>query len=180
MVNAIIGNPYKYSIFINLMKEWSSDDFTWCNGVLLFCIDGKLFPKIVTSATLNCEIIPLKEKLENIPINKKLYNMEKEKAFIELYHTRHPEDIAGYIDSPYDISPTEFLDYNNYVFAVSDSNNIRIIASELKYIKKYSKHSLKRIGTIETFISNNELNKIVLELKKLNKEIELIRSKNRK
>jgi len=91
MVNAIIGDPYKFSIFVNLIKEWSSDNFTWCNGVLLFCIDGALFPKIVTTTTLNSEITPLIENLKNIPINKKLYCMEKEKAFIEMYHTRYPE-----------------------------------------------------------------------------------------
>jgi hypothetical protein len=180
MVNAIIGDPYKFSIFVNLIKKWSSEDFTWCNGVLLFCIDGELFPKIVTTATLNCEITPLKEKFKNIPINKKLYRMENEKAFIEMYHTRHPENIDGYIDSQYDISPVEFLDHNNYVFGVSDGKNIRIMASKMKYIKKYSRHNLKNINIIETFISKDELNKIILKLEKINMEIELIISENRK
>jgi len=71
----------------------------------------------------------------------------------------------------------EFLDYDNYVFAVSDHKNTRIMASKLKYIKKYSRHNLKSI-IIETVISNDELNKIILKLENVNMEIKLIISEN--
>lgn len=40
----LIGDPYKFAIFINTVKEWNIDD-TFYSGVLLFSVDGGLFPK---------------------------------------------------------------------------------------------------------------------------------------
>ena len=51
----ILGNPYKFSVFISTIKEWNIDN-EFCNGVLLFCIDGNIFPKKIVTATLKCEI----------------------------------------------------------------------------------------------------------------------------
>ena len=53
-----------------------------------------------------------------------------------------------------------------YVFAVSDGTNIRILASKLKYIKKYSNHKLKNINVNEAIISMKELNDIIYKLEK--------------
>lgn len=57
----ILGNPYSFSVFINTIKEWNIDN-EFCNGILLFCVDGDFFPKRIVTATLKCEIQPLKEK----------------------------------------------------------------------------------------------------------------------
>ncbi len=59
-----------------------------------------------------------------------------------------------------------FLDNQYYVFAVSDGTNIRILASKLKYIKKYSNHKLKNINVNEAIISMKELNDIIYKLEK--------------
>lgn len=40
----ILGNPYKFLIFISTIKEWNIDS-AFNNGVLLFGIDGNIFPK---------------------------------------------------------------------------------------------------------------------------------------
>ena len=58
----ILGNPYKFSVFISTIKEWNIDN-EFCNGVLLFCIEGNIFPKKIVTATLKYEIQLLKEKL---------------------------------------------------------------------------------------------------------------------
>ena len=55
----ILGNPYSFSVFINTIKEWNIDN-EFCNGILLFCVDGDFFPKRIVTATLKCEIQPLK------------------------------------------------------------------------------------------------------------------------
>ena len=47
----ILGNPYKFSVFISTIKEWNIDN-EFCNGVLLFCIEGNIFPKKIVTATL--------------------------------------------------------------------------------------------------------------------------------
>ncbi len=57
----ILGNPYSFSVFINTIKKWNIDN-EFCNGILLFCVDGDFFPKRIVTATLKCEIQPLKEK----------------------------------------------------------------------------------------------------------------------
>ena len=89
----ILGNPYKFSVFISTIKEWNIDN-EFCNGVLLFCIDGNIFPKKIVTATLKCEIQLLKEKLRNLITNERLYNMQRDKAFAEIYNITFPEDIS--------------------------------------------------------------------------------------
>jgi hypothetical protein len=168
MVKGIIGNPYKFSIIVGDVKEWNIENAPFFNGIMLFLINGELFPpKNILNVTLPCQINWLKKKLKNIPINKKVYNMEKEKAFIEIYDIRFPENIDIDEKYEYDISPTEFSDRNYYVFAVRNSNKIRILASKLKNIKKYSRHDLNKIDIIETFITNDELNEIIIKLEEL-------------
>lgn len=54
----ILGNPYSFSVFINTIKEWNIDN-EFCNGILLFCVDGDFFPKRIVTATLKCEIQPM-------------------------------------------------------------------------------------------------------------------------
>ena len=61
----ILGNPYKFSIFISTIKEWNIDS-AFNNGVLLFCIDGNIFPPKIVTATLKSEIWLLKENLKKI------------------------------------------------------------------------------------------------------------------
>ena len=81
----ILGNPYKFSVFISTIKEWNIDN-EFCNGVLLFCIEGNIFPKKIVTATLKYEIQLLKEKLRNLITNERLYNMQRDKAFAEIYN----------------------------------------------------------------------------------------------
>ena len=49
----ILGNPYKFSVFISTIKEWNIDN-EFFNGVLLFFIDGNIFHKKIVTATLKC------------------------------------------------------------------------------------------------------------------------------
>lgn len=164
----IIGNPYQFSIFTRVIKEWNTDESSFRNGVLLFCIDGELFPKQVITATLNHEIPSLREKLMSIAIEVELCEMEKEKAFIEMYNTTFPkwnpeQDNEGDIcnDYRYFLSPTILSDFDCHVYAVSDGKQIRIMASKLNYILEESTHNLNGLEISETFITYDELNEII-------------------
>lgn len=159
----IIGNPYKFSIFTKTIKEWNIDE-TFCNGILLFCVDGNIFPKEIVTATLKCEIQPLKEKLMNITINEELYNMQKDKAFTEIYNITFPENTDVYNDYRFDISPPSFSDCDCYVFAISNGKKVRIMAAKLNYIIKDSRYELNNINVSETFITTDDLNEIISEL----------------
>ena len=82
----IIGDPYKFAIDMQKIEEWNySGDNTFLNGVLLFFIDGAIFPTEIRTATLISELEPLKNVLENPIIDKRLFNMEKGDAYMELY-----------------------------------------------------------------------------------------------
>ncbi len=65
----IIGDPYKFAILSGVINEWNIDD-TFCNGVLLFCVNGDIYPKEVVTATLGSEIEYLRQKLRNLTTDK--------------------------------------------------------------------------------------------------------------
>lgn len=159
----ILGNPYKFSVFISTIKEWNVDN-EFCNGVLLFCIDGDIFPKKIVTATLKCEIPLLKEKLNNLITNERLYNMQRDKAFAEIYNITFPEDISIDNDYRFDVTPESFADENCYVFAVSNGKEVRIMATKLNYNVEESRHELNNVDINETFIEIEDLNQIVSQL----------------
>lgn len=159
----ILGNPYKFSVFISTIKEWNVDK-EFCNGVLLFCIDGNIFPKKIVTATLKCEIPLLKEKLKNLITNERLYNMQRDKAFAEIYNITFPEDISIDNDYRFDITPESFADESCYVFAISNGKEVRIIATKLNYNVEESRHELNNADINETFIEIEDLNQIVSQL----------------
>lgn len=156
----VLGDPYKFSIIIDIIKEWNIDG-AFCNGVLLFCVDGDFFPKAIVTATLKCEVQLLRENLKNLTVDKELYNMQKEKAFVKIYNMTFPEDADIDNDYRFDISPQSFSDSDSYIFAISNGEQIRIMAAKLNYIIKNSRHELKNLNVSEAFITINELNKIL-------------------
>lgn len=159
----IIGDPYKFSIITSGIKEWNIDD-AFCNGILLFCVDGNLFPKEIVTATLKCELRILKEKLMNLTVNEELYNMQKDKAFIQIYNLTFPEDYEVDNDYRFDISPLSLADNNCYVFAVSNGECVRILADKLNYIIEESSHDLNDISVSEAFVTISELEKMIEKL----------------
>ena len=74
----IFGNPYQFAIIAKTIKEWNIDE-NFCNGILLFCVNGSFFPKEVLTAPLNSEINPLKEKLQHISVDIEIFNMARRK-----------------------------------------------------------------------------------------------------
>lgn len=159
----MIGNPYKFSIIINTIDEWNIDD-AFCNGVLVICVDGNFFPNEVLNATLRCEIPILKENLRNITIDKNLYNLPKNEAFVEIYNKTFPSDIDIANDYRFDITPHSLSDKDYFVFAISNGDNVRILACKLNYAIEDSEHDLKSINVSEAFVDIVELNKIISEI----------------
>ena len=160
----IFGDPYKFAIISKKIKEWNMDE-NFCNGVLLFCVNGGMFPKEILTAPLNSEINPLKEKLQNISVNIEIFNMNKEEAFKQIYNVTFPEDNNIDNDYQFDITPLSFPEDNCYIFAVSDGVLVRILAAKLKYIVEESRHVLQNVDINETFISVEEMREIAKELK---------------
>lgn len=159
----IIGDPYKFAILSGVINEWNIDD-TFCNGVLLFCVNGDIYPKEVVTATLRCEIEYLKQKLRNLTADKRLYTLPPQQAFAEIYGITFPEDMDSDNGDCFDITPASLSDHNCFVFAVCDGVNIRILASELAYERENSRHRLENIIISETFLTVSELREIIAVL----------------
>ena len=159
----ILGDPYKFSIIIDTIKEWNIDD-AFCNGVLFFCVDGNFFPKEIVTATLKCEVQLLKENFKNLTVDEDLYNMQKDKAFVKIYNITFPEDVNIDNDYRFDISPQSFSDSDCYVFAISNGEQVRIMAAKLNYIIKTSRQELKNLDITDAYITIKELNKIISEI----------------
>ena len=159
----IIGDPYKFAILSGVINEWNIDD-TFCNGVLLFCVNGDIYPKEVVTATLRCEIGYLKQKLRNLTTDKRLYILPPQQAFAEIYGITFPEDMDSDNGDCFDITPASLSDHNCFVFAVCDGVNIRILASELAYERENSRHRLENIIISETFLTVSELREIIAVL----------------
>ena len=141
-------------------------DDTFCNGVLLFCIDGVLFPNEIITATLKCEIPPLEDLLSHVALNDSIYNMEKEAAFKEMYNRTFPEDMDVDNDYRYFISPPSLADDGCFAFAVTNSTHVRILAARLRYSVELSQYLFDGIEIKEAIISLSELNQMVNALSK--------------
>ena len=168
----LVGNPYQFAVIAKIVSDWNQNDITpFYNGVLLICIDGQLFPKHISTATLGVDIPYLEKALSNIAINGGLFKMVKEKAFLEIYKATFPslEDIECGVNENYRycLSPQSLSDCDCIIFAVSDGKQVRILAADLKYVKEESTHDLNNIDIIETFIMPEEIEKISCELEKV-------------
>lgn len=156
----IIGDPYKFAILSGVINEWNMDN-TFCNGVLLFCVNGDIYPKEVVTATLRCEIEYLKQKLKKLMTDKRLYAMPSQQAFAEIYGITFPEDIDSDNEDCFDITPASLSDHNCFVFAVCDGVNVRVLASELAYEMENGRHKLQDNVVSETFVSVSEMKEII-------------------
>ena len=86
-------------------------DDTFGNGVLLFCVNGDIYPKEVVTATLRCEIEYLKQKLRSLTIDKRLYALPSQQAFAEIYDITFPEDVDNDNEDCFDITPASLSDH---------------------------------------------------------------------
>lgn len=159
----LLGDPYRFSVCFDVIKSWNADD-TFCNGVLLLCINGDIYPKEIVTATLRLEIETLRRKLSNIAFDENLSQMTKEDAFRKIYNVTYPENIDFCNDYRFSISPSVLVDKNCFLFAVSDGSNVRILASQLDYIVAESRHNLSNITVSEAVLSIEEIDELVLGL----------------
>lgn len=171
MVIMVLGNPYDFSIDLDIVDKWNSkDSYSFYNGILVFYIGGEIFPRKMISATLGSEVPNLVEQFSKIPVDEMLFDMKKEEAFLK-YHITYPEDIDN--DYSYDITPYCFGDINSYVFAVSNGQQVRILASSLEYGLE------DNIEITEAYISMNDMEEIISKLKaQLSQQIFLNESYN--
>ena len=159
----IVGDPYKFAIGKAEIRAWNVDD-AFSNGVLLFFVDGAIFPKEIVTAALNCEVRPLKERLGRLSAGRTLFAAPKEDAFRELYGLTYPQDIEMDNDYRFDLTPPSLADHGCYVFELANGGQARILAAELTYNRQESRHELSHIQVSEAELPLEELREIAAQL----------------
>lgn len=162
----VIGDPFKFAIFVQRISEWNHNH-SFENGVLMLCIDGKLFPvDEVVNATLVVDVRELKENLLNIGTSKELYLLDTENAYKKIHGITYPQDWDKF-DNDYQflISPPSLEDINCIIFAVRYENMVRIMGAKLRYIIEEGRSDLSNLDIYETYITEDELNDIISKLK---------------
>lgn len=147
----IIGDPYSFAILAKKINSWNTDS-TFNNGILLFYVNGELYPKEIINTTLSSELYNVNQAFDNIKINTELYYAEKNIAYKKIYDITYPENWDLDNDYSYDITPQSFSDQNYYIFAVSNGKKIRILASKLDYDFEISRHNFININISEIYI----------------------------
>lgn len=159
----IVGDPNKFAMSVDIIDEWNVDD-TFNNGIMFFIINAIVFPQQVNNITLNVNVREVYKSFQNIGVNTQIFYMDKDDAFKALYKLVYPEDLELDNDYRFEISPYEFNDFNHLVFAVSNGKYIRFLASSLVYDIKESICLLENIDIIESFITVEDLKKIILDI----------------
>lgn len=120
----------------------------------------------MVNVTLGCEVPNLVDQFSQVPVNEKLFDMKKEEAFLEIYHNRYQEDIDIDNDYRYDMTPYCFGDNDCYVFAVSNGQRVRFLASVLiKYRQEEEMHELDNIEVAEAYINVDDMAELISKLK---------------
>ena len=162
----ISGDPFKFAVICDKVPEWNTDD-TFNNGIMLISADGYIFPQDeIINITLSCAVREFIHSLENIPENKILYE-EKDKniLFKKIYEICYSDDENF---SGYNISPTEFLDNDIYIFAVKRADKIRVLISHATYDRENGRAVLGGITVREALININLIDIIISGLNQLN------------
>ena len=161
----VVGDPYNIAVFYEEIRDWNLDH-EFNNGVLLFFIDGGIFPNEVLNVTLGFELNEVCTKLDAIPQNKDLFSCEKRDCFSKIYNLIYPEDWDEDGEDGYLISPSTYRDNGYYILAVGDGINTRFLYAKLEYITEESRHDLEHAEIQEIIVDNDVVQKLVRGLRK--------------
>ena len=105
-----------------------------------------------------------------IPVNEKIYDMNTENLFKDLYEFVYP-DIDNYENNVYDyryeLATTDLTDVDSLVFAVEGRGMIKILAAKLEYDFEESHYIFDKSAITEIILEKEEINKIISQLEEM-------------
>ena len=161
----VLGDPYEFAIFLKKIDSWNPNGDTFCNGILLFSIEGNIFPTEIMTVPLLSEILLLKTRLESLVDDEQLFFSKKEDALKKIYDITFPNDINLDNNYCYDITPNSFEEKNYFIFVIKNGHHVRILATEMRYIAEESRHDMNAADIKEVFVSSEKIDKILQEHK---------------
>lgn len=139
----IIGDVYKFAILVAYMPDWNVNAVPWNNegssgnGILLYSIDGHLFPSEILTTPLGTDLNYLvTQESFKPPINLNYFYMNKEDAFKSMLFLARPMYVDITSENEFDEMyflemPTANAEANCYFFYVSDGSKVRILGAKL-------------------------------------------------
>lgn len=165
------GDPWKFAVFATVVGAWNVDD-AFCEGLLILCVDGAIYPNEVASATLRHDIPGLRNDLEEIATDERLCAIPAKQAFAEIWETTFPDDVNASNDYRFDITPPSLADRGCYVFAVGDGAQARILAARLDPDADHLDDALRDAKVSEVRITQGELQEIASAVSKFAEALE--------
>lgn len=168
VIQMVIGKPDSFSVLIKKINSWNTGDGGFCNGILLFSVNGRVFPDEFFVVTLSRAVFLLRKHFQSLVNSEKLFLAKKEDAFQAMYNASHPIEDNDIVNYNFDLTPEDISDRGYFMFAVQNGNRTRIMVSnQLKYEAMEGKHDLNGAQITETIISNTELEKIIEDLSQI-------------
>jgi hypothetical protein len=173
----IIGDPFKFAILAERIPDWNIvGDTSFVEGILFMSIDGILYPKEITSVTLNSDLGHIfwfpNHALLRLPENERIFKLDKKSAFTELFKCACPCILEGDdredADNDYTnmIATTSIRDQGGEVYLVRCGDTVRILAGTVSLVSRGNEKVYEISEQIsECFISVDEIKKIVDDLK---------------
>lgn len=158
----IIGVPYKFAFWIDIVPEWNDDDSTWINGIFSLCINGKIYPCVATS-TLNSEVPTLLDGWYRYSMpceNEVLFQASKMDAVKNLLGITFPAN--GSEDYRYKLSTPTIEDYDVYSFVLAHNDEVRILVVTASYDNNSLEIDESKIDEIT--IRKSEMRSMISEL----------------
>lgn len=168
----IIGrDPFKFSVIIDKVNEWSDDSIQ--NGVMVITVDGHMFPdKELLNITFGYLGWGFLDKLKAIPEEREIYSIKNRKsAFGEICARVYPENPDFDSDRRFNITPEEICDKRYMVFAVKCGENVRILAARPVYDKENSQFITEKIVVREAYITTEYINEMIRQTEMFLKSI---------
>lgn len=165
----LIGDPYKFAVLFDRVKNWNAS-LADNNGLFALCIDGKLFPDEVINAVISVSIYDVKDSLNGIPINEKIYDMDTENSFKALYELVYPDyDNEDDQDNDYRylLATPDLTDLNYLVFAVEGRGNIKILAAKLEYDFEEERDIFDKSAITEIILEKDYINNVIAQLEEI-------------
>lgn len=165
----LIGDPYKFAVLFDRVKNWNAS-LADNNGLFALCIDGKLFPDEVINAVISVSIYDVKDSLNGIPINEKIYDMNTENSFKALYELVYPDyDNEDDQDNDYRylLATPDLTDLNYLVFAVEGRGNIKILAAKLEYDFEEERDIFDKSAITEIILQKDYINNVIAQLEEI-------------
>ncbi|MBB6581621.1 immunity 42 family protein [Ralstonia solanacearum] len=140
----IVGDPYVFAIWLDVVDSWSSGRFR--NGCLSYFINGKVV--LSTNSTIGTDVALLEsmECLKADAEDARLFELSASKAYAELYDRAFPSMDSTAEDSDYKhfVSPPSLMDEGHIFFLIESGEVAKLVYGFKGDASSITENSMRR------------------------------------